>query len=155
MNILGIKLMRSKLLHKTRPKQFLNKTCAQRMFSGWHLLQTLLHSVQVSIFWFVTFLTKLFVIPFNNILTVTLRITLQSPRLLNWWKLAILNLFKDSPDPSHLIFEINVGKRRIRHITTLNLNYLIFGRFWVDVEIQFQSRSMSDPTFSDIDFKNN
>jgi len=45
----GIKLMRSKLLHKTRPKQFLNKTCAQRMFSAWHLLQTLLHSVQMFI----------------------------------------------------------------------------------------------------------
>ena len=29
---------------------------------------------------------------------------------------------KGSPDPSHYIFEISVGKRRIRHRTTLNLN---------------------------------
>jgi len=29
-----------------------------------------------------------------------------------------------------------------------------FNRLWIDLEIQFQSRSMSDPTFSDIDFKN-
>ena len=26
--------------------------------------------------------------------------------------------------------------------------------FWVDLEIKFQSRSKSGPTFSDIDFKN-
>ena len=31
-------------------------------------------------------------------------------------------IFKGSPDPSHYIFEINVGKMRIRHRTTLNLN---------------------------------
>merc|ERR1712113_831406 len=43
----GLKLSRAKLLIKTRPKQFLNKTCGQRMFSGWHLLQTLLHAIQV------------------------------------------------------------------------------------------------------------
>ena len=49
---------------------------------------------------------------------------------------------KGSPDQSHFIFEINVGKRRIRHRTTLNLNDLIFNRFWVDLEIQFQSRSI-------------
>ena len=30
----------------------------------------------------------------------------------------------------------------------------IFNRFWVDLEIRFQSRSMSDPTLSDINFKN-
>ena len=29
---------------------------------------------------------------------------------------------KGSSDPSHFIFEINVGKSRIRHRTTLNLN---------------------------------
>ena len=37
---------------------------------------------------------------------------------------------------------------------SLNLNNAIFNRFWVDSEIQYQSRSMSDPPFSDIDFKN-
>jgi len=33
----------------------------------------------------------------------------------------ILKSFKGSSDPSHFIFEINVGKGRIRHRTTLNL----------------------------------
>ena len=33
-----------------------------------------------------------------------------------------LNIFKGSPDQSHFIFELNVGQRRIRHTTTLNLN---------------------------------
>ena len=32
-------------------------------------------------------------------------------------------LSKGSPDPSDFLFEINVGKRRIRHKTTLNLNF--------------------------------
>ena len=61
---------------------------------------------------------------------------------------------KGSSDPSHFIFEINVGKGRIRHTTTLNLHKVIFNRFGVDLEIQFQSRCMSDPTLSDIDFRN-
>ena len=34
-----------------------------------------------------------------------------------------------SRDPNHFILEINGGKRRIRHRTTLNLNDLIFNRF--------------------------
>ena len=33
---------------------------------------------------------------------------------------------KGSQDPSHFIFEINVGKGRIRHKTTLNLNIKYF-----------------------------
>ena len=61
---------------------------------------------------------------------------------------------KGSSDSSHFIFEISVGKSRIRHRTTLNLNNAIFNRFWVDLEIKFQSRSMSDPPLSDINFKN-
>ena len=32
---------------------------------------------------------------------------------------------KDSSDPSHFIFEINVGMMRIRHRTTLKLNFYI------------------------------
>ena len=40
-------------------------------------------------------------------------------------------LIKGSPDPSHLIFEINIGKRRIRHGT----NDTIFNRLGVDLEI--------------------
>ena len=63
-------------------------------------------------------------------------------------------ILKGSPDPSHFIFEINVGKSQIRHRTTLNWNDAIFNRFWVDLEIQFLSRSMSDPPVSVIYFKN-
>ena len=33
-----------------------------------------------------------------------------------------IKIFKGSWDPSHFIFENNVGKSRIRHRTTLNLN---------------------------------
>ena len=36
---------------------------------------------------------------------------------------------KGSPCPSYFIFEINVGKRRIRHRKTFKLNELIFNRF--------------------------
>ena len=36
---------------------------------------------------------------------------------------------------------------------TLNSNDPTLNRFWVDLEIEFQNRSLSDPTFSDIDFK--
>ena len=54
--------------------------------------------------------------------------------------------FKGSSDQSYIIFEINAGKRRIRHRTTLNLNVAIFNLIL--------SRSMSDPTLSSIEFKN-
>ena len=47
--------------------------------------------------------------------------------------------FKGGPYSSHFIFEINVGKRRIRHRTTLNSNDAIFNRFWVDLEIKDRS----------------
>ena len=53
-------------------------------------------------------------------------------------RFLIITSFKGSPDPSHLIFEINVGKSRI-----LKADF-----------IQIESRSMSDPLLSDIDFKN-
>ena len=51
---------------------------------------------------------------------------------------------------------MNVGKSRIRHRTTLNLNDLTLNRFCVDLEIEFLSRStgMLDPTLLDNDFKN-
>ena len=39
---------------------------------------------------------------------------------------------KGSPGPSQFISEINVGKKRIRHITTLNLKRQ---SIWVDQEI--------------------
>ena len=81
-----------------------------------------------------------------------------------------LFLIKGSSDPSNFIFEINnVGNSRIRHTTTLkfngqksrirhttilNLNDAIFNQFLADLGIKFQSRSMSDPPLSDIDFRN-
>ena len=42
--------------------------------------------------------------------------------------------FKGSSDQNHFNFEINVGTRRIRQKTTLNLN---FQSFWVDLEIRY------------------
>ena len=41
-------------------------------------------------------------------------------------------LFKGSSDPSHFIFEINVGTRQIRHITTLKLNDEFLDRLKID-----------------------
>ena len=35
---------------------------------------------------------------------------------------VMIDIFKGSPDPSHFIFEINVGRERIRHTTPLKLN---------------------------------
>ena len=49
--------------------------------------------------------------------------------------LLAFRLIKGSSDPNHFIFEINVGKRWIRHKTTLNLNDVNFNRFWVDWEL--------------------
>ena len=40
--------------------------------------------------------------------------------------------FKGSPDPSHLIFEINVGEDRIRQRTTLKLNDEFLDRLKID-----------------------
>ena len=37
-----------------------------------------------------------------------------------------------SSDPNHFIFEINVGKRRIRHTTTLKLNDEFQDRLKID-----------------------
>ena len=63
-------------------------------------------------------------------------------------------IFKGSADPSHFIFEINVGMNRIRHRMTLKLNFQIDSKLIGDGVIQIQSRSMSDPIHFDIDFKN-
>ena len=49
--------------------------------------------------------------------------TKASGQLINpCWFMVI---FKGSPDPSHFIFGIIVGKSRIRHRTTLKLNFYI------------------------------
>ena len=47
---------------------------------------------------------------------------LKTTGLIRLFENSFRIFLKGSPDPRHLIFEINVGKRRIRHITTLNLN---------------------------------
>lgn len=45
----AIKLGRAKLQQKMKPKQFLNLTCSQKIFNGWHCLQTLFHLIQLTI----------------------------------------------------------------------------------------------------------
>ena len=63
---------------------------------------------------------------------------------------------KGSSDKNHLIFEINVGKRRTRHRTTLKLNAEFLDRLKTieDDAIRIKSRFMSDSSLSDIDSKN-
>ena len=38
-------------------------------------------------------------------------------------------------DPRHFIFEINVGKSRIRHTTTLKLNDELLDRLQIDLRV--------------------
>ena len=65
------------------------------------------------------------------------------------------NLYlKGSLERSHFMFEINVGKSRIRHKNEFEFEFSIDFETIEKFIIQFQSRSMSDPTLSDIDFKN-
>ena len=54
-------------------------------------------------------------------------------------------VFKGSSGLSHLIFEINVGKRRIRHRKSLKLNFLTNSK-----SIEIQSRFMSDPPLASL-----
>ena len=65
-----------------------------------------------------------------------------------------MNWIKGSSDQSHYIFEINVGKSRIRHRTTLKLNFYIDSKSTEDHDIETHSRSMPDPPLSDIGLKN-
>ena len=77
-----------------------------------------------------------------------------------WWRRRyrqrlsnLKNSFlKDSPDQSHFIFGINVGKRRNRHITTLKLN--LQSIFIRSRNSSLNFNCMSYPSLSDIDFKN-
>ena len=50
------------------------------------------------------------------------------------WLLYVDKIYicKGSSDPSHFIFEINVGKRLIRHATTLKLNDKVLKRLKID-----------------------
>jgi len=45
----SLKLARAKIQIKMKPKQFLNITCTQKIFNGWHFLQTILHCFQMVI----------------------------------------------------------------------------------------------------------
>ena len=71
-------------------------------------------------------------------------------------------LIQGSSDPSHFIFEIHFKNRWmirpwIRHRTTLKLNDEFLDRFKIDWRLKFRvvlMFYMSDPTLSDIDFKN-
>ena len=69
--------------------------------------------------------------------------------------LVLLGNIKGTSGSSHFIFEINVGREWIRRTTTLKLNNQFLDRLKNSnrLKIQIQSRSMSDPFSSDIDFK--
>ena len=71
--------------------------------------------------------------------------SMMSPMIFSRYSLD----FKGSSDQNHFIFEINVGKSRIRHRT--NSNDAILNPFLVDLEFEFWIRSISDPPLSDID----
>ena len=45
---------------------------------------------------------------------------------------------KGSPEPSQFNSEINVGKSRIRHTTTLKLNYEFLDRLKIDSRLKFR-----------------
>ena len=65
--------------------------------------------------------------------------------------------FKGSSGPSHLIFEINVAKSRIRHRTTLELKDEFQDRLKIQTsnsESFFVGWSDPDPNVSDIDLEN-
>ena len=42
------------------------------------------------------------------------------------------NYMKGGSDPSHFIFEINIGKKRIRHTTTVKFNAEFLDRLKID-----------------------
>ena len=61
---------------------------------------------------------------------------------------------KGSLDPNHFTYEINVGKRWIRHRRILKLNFLFDSQSIEDGFILTASHSLSDPTLSDIHLMN-
>ena len=87
--------------------------------------------------------------------TVLVKLILErtpNPSYARWYNFE--EPLKDSSSSTNYIFEINVGKKRIRHTTTLKLNFEINSKSIEDGVIEIQSRSISDPLFSDIDFLN-
>ena len=62
------------------------------------------------------------------------------------------SVVKGSPDRSYFIFEINVGKVRIRDRTTLDFKFKLISVASQNRMDEIQSW-VSDPTFSDIDLK--
>ena len=94
----------------------------------------------------------------KNISFLLLIAVAESSRFSDWGSddRRIPGLIKGSSYQSQFIFEIIVGKRRIPDIKRLwiwMMNILIDSKLIEDVVIQIQSRSMSDPTLSDIDLK--
>ena len=65
-----------------------------------------------------------------------------------------ISRIKGSSDPDQFIFEINVGKSRIRHRRILKLNFQSDSHSIDDGFILNPSRSVSVPTLFDIDFEN-
>ena len=55
--------------------------------------------------------------------------------------------FKGSSGPSHFIFEINVGKSRIRHRTTLELNDELLNRLKFDFHSNLESFYVGSDSF--------
>ena len=68
------------------------------------------------------------------------------------FNLEVPNSFNIKESSDHFIFEINVGKSRIRQRTILKLNSYIDSKSTEDQVISIQNRSMPDPPRSDIDF---
>ena len=64
-------------------------------------------------------------------------------RVVQTQAVLFLNQCRKEADPTQNDFEFK----------WLESSHLIFSRFWVDVQIQFQSRSVPDPRLSDIDLK--
>ena len=59
----------------------------------------------------------------------------------------ILKSFKGSSGPSHFIFEINVGKGRIRHRTTLKLKDELLNRLKFDFHSNWESCYVRSASF--------
>ena len=55
--------------------------------------------------------------------TSDIRTNVNKHKIMSYLQKRFNHFIKDSSDPSHFIFEINVGNRRIRHRTILKLNF--------------------------------
>ena len=121
------------------------KLSSIKQFVYWVVIPFLKH---LKYFWNF-FIKWLFQILFNTYPSKNMFLDLWTCHFrVGFWKLRVVQTL------SHFIFEINVVKSRIRHGTNLKLNDEFLDRLKIDRMIQIQNRSMSDPTLSNIDFKN-